>query len=119
MNALTTVALTDGTSSIAERASSNARAIVAACLGNALKWFDIVVYGSLVPAIAKRFFPKRSGAGSLLLTLGTIGAAFGVGPMRSCPARTRLNSFGLMLLAGSVLACKPHVAVGILYSCHF
>ena len=57
------------------------RAIVAASVGNALEWFDIVVYAFFAPTIAKLFFPAENGAASLLLALGTFGVTFLVRPI--------------------------------------
>lgn len=49
------------------------RLILAASIGNALEWFDLIVYGFFAVTIAKLFFPATSEATSLLLTLGTFG----------------------------------------------
>jgi MHS family proline/betaine transporter-like MFS transporter len=51
---------------------SSIRVIVAASAGNALEWYDFVVFGFLAPQVAVAFFPH----GSLLLTFGTYGASF-------------------------------------------
>jgi MHS family proline/betaine transporter-like MFS transporter len=51
---------------------SSARVIVAASIGNALEWYDFIVFGFFAPQIAGAFFPHAS----LLLTFGTYGASF-------------------------------------------
>ena len=61
--------LSDATES---RPVSSARVIVAASVGNALEWYDFIVFGFFAPQIAGAFFPHAS----LLLTLGTYGASF-------------------------------------------
>lgn len=59
------------------RASGAAtRLIVAASLGNALEFYEILVYGYFAVTIAKVFFPAADEAVSILVTLGTFGAAF-------------------------------------------
>ena len=53
-----------------------ARLIIAASLGNALEFYEILVYGYFAVTIAKVFFPAADEAVSILVTLGTFGAAF-------------------------------------------
>lgn len=57
------------------------RAVVATSIGNALEWFDLVVYGFFAVVIAKLFFPAGNDAVSLLLTLGTFGVSFFMRPL--------------------------------------
>ncbi len=60
-----------------------ARTIIAVSIGNALEWFDIVVYGFLAATIAKLFFPAGNDTVSLLLTLATFGVSFFMRPLGS------------------------------------
>ncbi|MGV2291267.1 MFS transporter [Trinickia sp. YCB016] len=57
------------------------RTVVAASIGNALEWFDLVVYGFFAVVIAKLFFPAGNDTISLLLTLGTFGVSFFMRPL--------------------------------------
>jgi MHS family proline/betaine transporter-like MFS transporter len=57
------------------------RVIIAASLGNALEWFDFLVYGYFAVTIAKVFFPSGNETASLLLTLGTFSVSFLVRPL--------------------------------------
>jgi MFS transporter, MHS family, proline/betaine transporter len=57
------------------------RVIVAASLGNALEWFDFLVYGYFAVTISKVFFPGGNETASLLLTLGTFSVSFLVRPI--------------------------------------
>ncbi len=57
------------------------RVIIAASLGNALEWFDFLVYGYFAVTISKVFFPSSNETASLLLTLGTFGASYLVRPL--------------------------------------
>jgi MHS family proline/betaine transporter-like MFS transporter len=52
------------------------RLIVAASLGNALEFYEILVYGYFATIISKVFFPSQSDAVALLLTYGTFGITF-------------------------------------------
>ena len=57
-------------------AVSAARLIVAASLGNALEFYEILVYGYFAVTVSKVFFPAANQAVSLLMTLGTVGISF-------------------------------------------
>ncbi|MGV7574875.1 MFS transporter, partial [Mycobacterium kansasii] len=46
------------------------KTLFATCVGNALEWFDIAVYGFFASYIAHAFFPTQDPAVSLLLTFG-------------------------------------------------
>src|ERR1700720_490668 len=52
------------------------RLILAASLGNALEFYEILVYGYFAVIISKVFFPAADEAVSLLVTFGTFGASF-------------------------------------------
>jgi MFS transporter, MHS family, proline/betaine transporter len=60
--------------------ASLTRVIVAASLGNALEWFDFLVYGYFAVTISKVFFPSGNETTSLLLALGTFSVSFLVRP---------------------------------------
>jgi MFS transporter, MHS family, proline/betaine transporter len=57
------------------------RVIVATSIGNALEWFDFIIYGFLAVTMAKLFFPASDEIASLLLTFGTFGATFLLRPL--------------------------------------
>src|SRR5581483_3407558 len=57
------------------------RIIAAASIGNALEWFDILVFGYFAVTISKVFFPASDETASLLAALGTFGAAYVVRPL--------------------------------------
>ena len=57
------------------------RQIVAAVIGNALEWYDFVVYGFLTVIISRLFFPADSEYASLLLTMVTFGVGFFMRPI--------------------------------------
>ena len=57
------------------------RQIIAAVIGNALEWYDFVVYGFLTIIISRLFFPAQSEYASLLLTMATFGVGFFMRPV--------------------------------------
>ena len=57
------------------------RQIVAAVIGNALEWYDFVVYGFLTVIISRLFFPSESEYASLLLAMATFGVGFFMRPV--------------------------------------
>ena len=54
--------------------------VAAATIGNALEWFDFVIYGFFAVTIAKLFFPTGDETLSLLVALATFGVTFFVRP---------------------------------------
>jgi MFS transporter, MHS family, proline/betaine transporter len=56
--------------------SAATRLIVASSVGNALEFYEILVYGYFALTISKVFFPAANEAVSLLVTLGTFGISF-------------------------------------------
>lgn len=113
----------------AEATSRARKAVVASSVGNALEWFDIIVYSSFAVVISALFFPKLSGFAGLMLTFLTfalsylirpIGAAV-IGSYADRAGRKKALSFtilammvgtGLMALAPTAAAIGP-VAAGI------
>lgn len=57
------------------------RQILAAVIGNALEWYDFVVYGFLTVIISRLFFPSDSEYTSLLLAMATFGVGFFMRPV--------------------------------------
>ena len=57
------------------------RAVAAASIGNALEWFDFVIYGFFAVTMAKLFFPTGNDTVSLLLALLTFGVPFFMRPL--------------------------------------
>ncbi len=66
---------------IVSKAASPAKTIIAVSIGNALEWFDIVIYGFMAVTISRLFFPDGDSTVSLLLTLGTFGVSFFMRPL--------------------------------------
>ena len=61
--------------------ASTLRTIAAASIGNALEWFDLLVYGYFAVTISRLFFPSSDQTVSLLLAFGTFGASYLVRPL--------------------------------------
>ncbi|SEJ89884.1 MFS transporter, MHS family, proline/betaine transporter [Variovorax sp. OK605] len=96
---------------------STLRVITAISIGNALEWFEIVIYGFLAVTIAKLFFPAENESVSLLITLGTFGVTFVMRPVGSlvlgayADAKGRKNaltlSMAIMLCGTLLIAVSP------------
>jgi MHS family proline/betaine transporter-like MFS transporter len=67
----------------ASQASLSAARRRAGTIGNGLEWYDFLIYGFLAMTIAKLFFPAENELTSLLLSVGTFGAAAVVRPVAS------------------------------------
>ncbi|MCA8335181.1 MFS transporter [Burkholderia multivorans] len=101
------------------------RIIFAASIGNALEWFDLIVYGFFAVTIAKLFFPATSEATSLLLTLGTFGLSYLIRPIggfvlgayadRAGRKASLLLSIAMMMGGTLLIAAMPtYASIGIL-----
>jgi MHS family proline/betaine transporter-like MFS transporter len=55
--------------------------VAAAVVGNALEWYDFIVFGFLTVVISRLFFPAESQYASLLLTTATFGVGFFMRPV--------------------------------------
>jgi len=91
--------------------TSKSKQVVAACIGNALEWYDFGIYGFLAVTLSKLFFPPGSGSAALLSTLAIFGAAFLVRPFGAAladlfPVDTRVTgmsaayNFGIAIFGG-------------------
>ena len=100
------------------------RIILAASIGNALEWFDLVVYGFFAVTIAKLFFPARTESISLMLTLGTFGISYLMRPLggfvlgsladRAGRKASLLLSIGLMMIGTLTIAIMPaYASIGV------
>lgn len=60
---------------------SHRRAILAACIGNLLEWYDFTVYAQFATYIARSFFPSGDPNAALVKTFLTFGAGFVIRPV--------------------------------------
>ena len=119
-----TAATVTDTASIETRRSSFHRIILAASIGNALEWFDILIYGFFATIIAKTFFPASNSTVSLLITLGTFGISYLVRPLgalvlgsyadRRGRKASMMVSIVMMMLGTALIALMPgYATIGI------
>ena len=98
--------------------------VLAATIGNALEWFDIIVYAIFAPTIAKVFFPSDDSGTSLFIALATFGVSFMVRPIggvvlgayadRAGRKAALLAGMLLMMIGTSFMALTPSAAsIGI------
>jgi len=98
--------------------------IAAAVIGNALEWYDFIVFGFFAVVIARLFFPAESQYASLLLTTATFGVGFFMRPVGGillgiyADHRGRKASLlliiGLMTMAIAIIAFAPtYASIGI------
>jgi MHS family proline/betaine transporter-like MFS transporter len=60
----------------ASRQASTFKILAAASIGNALEFYDILIYGYFAVTISKLFFPTADPTTALLLTFGTFGISY-------------------------------------------
>jgi MHS family proline/betaine transporter-like MFS transporter len=98
--------------------------IVAAVIGNALEWYDFIVFGFFTVIIARLFFPSDSQYASLLLTTATFGVGFFMRPVggillgiyadRRGRKAALLMVIALMTIATAMIAFAPtYAAIGV------
>jgi MFS family permease len=98
--------------------------IVAAVIGNALEWYDFIVFGFFTVVIARLFFPNDSQYASLLLTTATFGVGFFMRPVggillgiyadRRGRKAALLMVITLMTVAIAMIAFAPtYAAIGV------
>lgn len=59
----------------------NTEKVISAVIGNALEWYDFLIYGFLATTIAQLFFPEKNEITSLLMALATFGVGFLMRPV--------------------------------------
>jgi MFS transporter, MHS family, proline/betaine transporter len=119
-----TAATVTDTVPIEPRRSSFYWIIMAASIGNALEWFDILIYGFFASTIAKTFFPAANSTVSLLVTLGTFGISYLVRPVgalvlgsyadRHGRKASMMASIVMMMLGTAMIALMPgYATIGV------
>ena len=100
------------------------KAVVAASLGNALEWFDIIVYAFMAPVISRLFFPELPDPWGLVITFGLFGVSYLVRPIGAIVLGAYGDKHGrkaaltltiaLMTLGVALMAFAPtYAAIGI------
>jgi MFS transporter, MHS family, proline/betaine transporter len=98
--------------------------VAAAVIGNALEWYDFLVFGFFTVIIARLFFPSGSQYASLLLTTATFGVGFFMRPVggillgiyadRRGRKSALLLVIALMTVAIAMIAFAPtYAAIGV------
>ncbi len=64
-----------------QQRSTARRAVIASSVGNALEWFDIIVYASFAVVISRLFFPEADGVTGLLFTFGAFATSYLIRPL--------------------------------------
>jgi MFS transporter, MHS family, proline/betaine transporter len=104
--------------------SPSTRVVIAATVGNALEWFDFLIYGYFAVTIAQLFFPARDPTVSLLATLGTFGLSYLVRPLGAIVIGVYTDRHGrragltlsilLMMIGTTMMAIMPtYETIGI------
>jgi MHS family proline/betaine transporter-like MFS transporter len=100
-------------------------AVAAASIGNALEWFDFVIYGFFAATIAKLFFPAASESVSLIVTFATFGVTFFMRPLGAIvlghfadregrKAALTLTIVLMMLGTALIAVAPPYATAGVL-----
>jgi len=66
---------------VVNKPASRIRQVTAAVIGNALEWYDFIVYGFMAKIFASAFFPSDDPYTELLIALATFGVGFFMRPV--------------------------------------
>ena len=109
----------------ASHKASTFKVLAAAAIGNALEFYDILIYGYFAVTISKLFFPTADPTTALLLTFGTFGISYLARPVgalvlgayadRAGRRAAMLLSIVIMTIGTGLMAIMPiYNTVGIL-----
>ncbi len=98
--------------------------IVATSIGNALEWYDLIVYGYFAVTISKLFFPAHDETVSLMMALGTFALSYLARPLgafvlgayadRRGRRASLMLSIAMMTLGTGLIAFMPtYAAIGV------
>ncbi|QIM20390.1 MFS transporter [Phycicoccus sp. HDW14] len=97
------------------------KAVIASSVGNALEWFDVIVYSSFAVVISELFFPEVSGFAALMFTFLTFAVSYLVRPVGAAVIGSWADRHGrkralsatilLMMLGTGLMAVAPTAAV--------
>jgi MHS family proline/betaine transporter-like MFS transporter len=98
------------------------RLVVSATVGNALEWYDFIVYGFLAATLGAIFFPKGDPQVALLLTTASVGVGFVARPLGALLLGIYADRvgrkaaltlvIGLMFISTAMIAFAPTYAGG-------
>ena len=95
---------------------SSRRALVAACVGNVVEWYDFAIFGALGVVLVEVFFPSEQGADLLLAAFAVYATAFLARPLGAVFAGRRGDVHGRQRVLGSVVLVMSvaTAAIGVL-----
>ena len=94
------------------------RALVAACLANAVEWYDFAVYGAMAAVLATVLLPPSSGSDGLVAVFAVFATSFLARPVGAVLVGLRADRQGRrgMLAAMVLLMSGATAAIGLLPS---
>lgn len=97
------------------------KAVIASSIGNALEWFDIIVYSSFAVVISELFFPEVSGFAALMFTFLTFAVSYLIRPLGAAVIGNWADKHGrkralsatilTMMVGTGLMAVAPTAAV--------
>lgn len=102
------------------------RAVAAASVGNALEWFDFIIYGFFAVVMARLFFPTGNETVSLMVALAAFGVPFFMRPLGAIVIGNYADRHGrkaaftltilLMMIGTAIIAVAPTYATAGLFA---
>jgi len=114
----------DGSPEITLERTANWRAVLAASAGNALEFYDLLIFGYFAIVIGNQFFPTGDEWSSLMLSVGTFGISYVMRPLGSVLLGAYADRAGrkaaltvsitLMMIGSAIITFIPnYAAIGL------
>lgn len=105
-------------------ASARLRSLVGGCIGNAIEWFDFIVYSTFAVYFAPTFFPQADPTAQLLSAVAIAAVGYVMRPLGSWMMGTYADRYGRraalalsvgLMCAGSLMiaAVPPYATIGV------
>jgi MHS family proline/betaine transporter-like MFS transporter len=95
------------------RRPASTRALVAACIGNLVEWYDFAIYSAFATVLASTYFPSADDTAGLLATFAVFAIAFLARPVGAVLFGRRGDRLGRRQVLATVIILMSLATAGI------
>jgi MFS transporter, MHS family, proline/betaine transporter len=95
------------------RPPSSRRALVVACIGNVVEWYDFAIYGAFATVLAGTYFPNADRSAGLLASFAVFATAFLARPVGTLLFGPRADRMGRRQVLATVVILMSLATAGI------
>jgi MFS transporter, MHS family, proline/betaine transporter len=95
------------------RRPASSRALVAACIGNLVEWYDFAIYSAFATVLASTYFPSADDTAGLLATFAVFAIAFLARPVGAVLFGRRGDRLGRRQVLATVIILMSLATAGI------